>query len=174
MSTEQLKSEKQDILVGSSKINIESNKFNRVKYFEENMQFNKAYLFYLKNNNVSDLDKKILNKYIENYKNYRNDWTNPINRKNINKPLSIDIETASICDLACPHCSREYIITPDKVMSEDLYKKIIKETIDMGVPSIKLNWRGEPLLNPKLSKMISYAKENGFGSINKHKCSIFD
>ena len=48
MSTEQLKSEKQDILVGSSKINIESNKFNRVKYFEENMQFNKAYLFYLK------------------------------------------------------------------------------------------------------------------------------
>ena len=58
MSTEQLKSEKQDILVGSSKINIESNKFNRVKYFEENMQFNKAYLFYLKNNNVSDLDKK--------------------------------------------------------------------------------------------------------------------
>ena len=46
-------------------------------------------------------------------------------------------------------------------MSEDLYKKIIKETIDMGVPSIKLNWRGEPLLNPKLSKMISYAKENG-------------
>ena len=65
MSTEQLKSEKQDILVGSSKINIESNKFNRVKYFEENMQFNKAYLFYLKNNNVSDLDKKILNKYIE-------------------------------------------------------------------------------------------------------------
>ncbi len=161
MSTEQLKSEKQDILVGSSKINVEGNKFNRVKYFEENMQFNKAYLFYLKNNNISDLDKKILNKYIDNYKNYRNDWINPINRKNINKPLSIDIETASICDLACPHCSREYIVTPDKVMSEDLYKKIIKETIDMGVPSIKLNWRGEPLLNPKLSKMISYAKENG-------------
>ena len=46
-------------------------------------------------------------------------------------------------------------------MSEDLYKKIIMETIVMGVPSIKLNWRGEPLLNPKMSKMISYAKEKG-------------
>ena len=161
MSTEQLKTEKQDILVGSSKINTSGKKFNRLKYFEENMQFNKAYLFYLKENNINDIDKKILNKYINSYKNYRNDWTNPIARKNISKPLSIDIETASICDLACPHCSREYIITPDKVMSEDLYKKIIQETVDMGVPSIKLNWRGEPLLNPKLSKMISYAKEKG-------------
>ena len=161
MSTEQLKTEKQDILVGSSKINTSGKKFNRLKYFEENMQFNKAYLFYLKENNINDIDKKILNKYINSYKNYRNDWTNPIARKNISKPLSIDIETASICDLACPHCSREYIITPDKVMSEDLYKRIIQETVDMGVPSIKLNWRGEPLLNPKLSKMISYAKEKG-------------
>ena len=132
MSTEQLKSEKQDILVGSSKINIGVTSLTGVKYFEENMQFNKAYLFYLKNNNVSDLDKKILNKYIENYKNYRNDWTNPINRKNINKPLSIDIETASICDLACPHCSREYIITPDKVMSEDLIKKLLKKLLKWG------------------------------------------
>ena len=161
MSTEQLKTEKQDILVGSSKINTSGKKFNRLKYFEENMQFNKAYLFYLKENNINDIDNKILKKYINNYKNYRNDWTNPITRKNISKPLSIDIETASICDLACPHCSREYIITPDKVMSEDLYKRIIQETVDMGVPSIKLNWRGEPLLNPKLSKMISYAKEKG-------------
>ncbi len=161
MSIEKLNTEKQDILVGSSKINLEGKKFDRIKYFEKNMQFNKAYLYYLEKNNINDLDKKVLNEYIENYKNYRKDWNNPIERKNINKPLSVDIETASICDLACPHCSREYIITPDKVMSVDLYKKIIMETIVMGVPSIKLNWRGEPLLNPKMSKMISYAKEKG-------------
>ena len=161
MSSEQLKTEKQDILVGSSKINLEGKNFNRIEYYENNMQFNKAYLTYLEKNNINDLDKKILKQFIENYKNYRNEWINPISRKNINKPLSIDIETASICDLACPHCSREYIITPDKVMSEDLYKKIIEETVNMNVPSIKLNWRGEPLLNPKLSKMISYAKEKG-------------
>ena len=161
MSTEKLKTEKQDILVGSSKINLEGKKFDRIEYYEKNMQHNKAYQFYLEKNNITDSNKEILNKFIKNYKEYRNDWNNPIVRKNSNKPLSIDIETASICDLACPHCSREYIITPDKVMSEDLYKKIIKETVNMGVPSIKLNWRGEPLLNPKMSKMISYAKEKG-------------
>ena len=96
MSTEKLKTEKQDILVGSSKINLEGKKFDRIKYFEKNMQFNKAYLYYLEKNKINDLDKKILNQYIENYKNYRKDWNNPIERKNINKPLSVDIETASI------------------------------------------------------------------------------
>ena len=67
---------------------------------------------------------------------------------NIN-PLCVDIETASICDLACPHCYREYLITPDKIMDEKLYKKIIDQISDLGIPSIKLNWRGEPLLNQK-------------------------
>ena len=31
----------------------------------------------------------------------------------------------------------------------------------MNIPSIKLNWRGEPLLNPHLSEIISYAKSSG-------------
>ena len=79
----------------------------------------------------------------------------------VHDPLSIDIETASVCDLACPHCSREYIITPDKIMDFDLYEKIIKEISKQNVPSIKLNWRGEPLLNPKIHELVDYAKQNG-------------
>ena len=126
MSNEQLKTEKQDILVGSSKINSEGKKFDRIEYYVNNMKFNKAYQLYLEKNKTKDLDRKILNKFIEEYTNYRNDWTNPLQRKNSSKPLSVDIETASICDLACPHCSREYIITPDKVMDEKLYTSIIQ------------------------------------------------
>ena len=34
----------------------------------------------------------------------------------------------------------------------------LDEISEMGVPSIKLNWRGEPLLHPKLCDFISYAK----------------
>ena len=50
-------------------------------------------------------------------------------RKNIYKldhslsPLCIDLELASICDLACPHCFREYLATPDKIMNIDFAKK---------------------------------------------------
>ena len=46
-------------------------------------------------------------------------------------------------------------------MNFELYKKIIDTAVKWKVPSIKLNWRGEPLLNPKLPKFINYAKTKG-------------
>jgi MoaA/NifB/PqqE/SkfB family radical SAM enzyme len=60
------------------------------------------------------------------------------------RPLCIDIETASVCDLACPHCYRQFIATPDKIMSKDLAFKIIDQASKLNVPSMKFNWRGEP------------------------------
>ena len=84
----------------------------------------------------------------------------------ISGPLCVDIETASICDLACPHCFREYILTPDKIMDFEMYKRIIDEIILLDVPSIKLNWRGEPLLNSKIGEFIKYAKSEGILEIS--------
>ena len=71
------------------------------------------------------------------------------------------IETASVCDLACPHCYRQFIATPDKIMSKDLAFKIIDQASKLDVPSMKFNWRGEPLLNPSLHEIIDYAKKKG-------------
>ena len=76
-------------------------------------------------------------------------------------PLCVDIETAAVCDLACPFCYRQFIATPDKIISEELCYKIIDQAAEMNVPSIKFNWRGEPLLHPKLSNFIKYAKKKG-------------
>ena len=45
-------------------------------------------------------------------------------------------------------------------MSMDLYKNIMQQIKILNIPSIKLNWRGEPLLNPNLIHMIQLAKEN--------------
>ena len=183
---EKIKLEEQEILVGSSRLsNTNRKSFDRVKHMIDNMKYNKSYLH--KTINVKDTQKKVevLNQMKEDYVNYRKNWTeveknySKVNNFNnhlneINAPLSVDIETAAICDLACPHCSREYIITPDKIMNMDLYKKIIKEVSDQNIPSIKLNWRGEPLLNPKISELISYAKENGIleVSINTNAVSL--
>jgi len=166
-----IKSSKQEILVGSSKLaSDQSNYFDRTKYMLDNMHFNKAYLFEISKKNSGD-KKLILEKFKDNFKKYRDNWVNVSKNykeqikfdknSNIHQPLSIDIETASICDLACPHCSREYIVTPDKIMGFDLYKKLINEASLLNVPSVKLNWRGEPLLNPKIHEYIAYAKEKG-------------
>ena len=60
-----------------------------------------------------------------------------------------------------PHCFREYLATPDRIIDINLAKKIIDQAAEIGVYSIKFNWRGEPLLNPKLPELIYYSKKKG-------------
>lgn len=166
-----IKSKKQEILTGSSKLNLKKNNFfDKDEYFLNNMHLNKAYLGYLENNLQGDDNSKILEEFKKKYKDYRKNWpnqpkmfySNGYEKFNTNikfsNPMCVDIEVASICDLGCPHCFREYIVTPDKIMDQNVFYKIIDEISEMGVPSIKLNWRGEPLLHPKLCDFISYAK----------------
>ena len=45
-------------------------------------------------------------------------------------------------------------------MSKELAFKLI-DHIGLNIPSMKFNWRGEPLLNPALSSIIEYAKKRG-------------
>ena len=46
-------------------------------------------------------------------------------------------------------------------MSKELAFKIIDQASQLNVPSMKFNWRGEPLLNPSLPEIIDYAKKKG-------------
>ncbi len=154
---------KQEILVGSSKLNHKNETiFDKKKYMLENMKFNKAFTHNINLNDISENKKKeLLNDFKNKYEEYRYNWVNSLNVKNKPKPLSVDIEIAAICDLACPHCSREFLVTPDKVINFDLYKSIIDQAVKLDVPSVKLIWRGEPLLHPKVKELIQYAKESG-------------
>lgn len=166
--------ENQEIIVGSSVLASKHKNFDRISFAVSHMDENKAYTEFLIQNKIDDNNYKVLNNFKKSFLDYRKNWkTFPDNlyRSNVsdfNKtdfdiqgPLCVDIEVAAICDLACPHCFREYILTPDKLMNFDLYKKIINEIQSLGVPSIKLNWRGEPLLNSKIDEYILYAKQKG-------------
>ena len=154
---------KQDILVGSSKLNHKNKSiFDKKNYMLEHMSLNRAFTHIVDKNGFDDVKKKdLLNDYRKKYEEYRHNWTNSLNVKNKSKPLSVDIEIAAICDLACPHCHREFLVTPDKVINFDLYKSIIDQAVKLDVPSVKLIWRGEPLLHPKVKELIQYAKESG-------------
>tara|TARA_B100001027_G_scaffold215964_1_gene191089 strand:+ start:4522 stop:5856 length:1335 start_codon:yes stop_codon:yes gene_type:complete len=155
---------KQDILVGSSILSKSNNsKFNKIKFMIDNMEDNLAFKEYIKLNKVNEKNEynNILNKFKNRYINYRNSWVKVLDNKDRNYPLSVDIEIAAICDLACPHCHREYLVTPDKIINEELYKNIVDQAVKIGVPSLKLIWRGEPLLHPKLKDLITYAKKSG-------------
>ena len=145
--------ENQEIISGSSRLVSNNKKFDRIHFAIDHMDQNLAYKNYLKKNNFKDEDNSILKKFKDSFMDYRKNW-NEIPKKNydldINDynestfellgPLCVDIEIASICDLACPHCFREYILTPDKIMNFDLYKKIIDQIHNLNVPSIT-NWQ---------------------------------
>ena len=47
-------------------------------------------------------------------------------------------------------------------MKKELAYKLIDQAADLNIPSMKFNWRGEPLLNPKLPEIIDYAKKGYF------------
>tara|TARA_Y100001970_G_scaffold288366_1_gene415445 strand:+ start:6018 stop:7379 length:1362 start_codon:yes stop_codon:yes gene_type:complete len=144
----------------------------RVAWMLKNMKRNKTYKYFSKGKSSNEKEL-LLENLKKNYTNYRNEWRgNPkfaiqkkltgIKFKESNlMPLCIDLEVASVCDLACPHCFRQFISTPDKIMKKDLAFKLIKQAAKMNVPSMKFNWRGEPLLNPHLPEIIDFAKRNG-------------
>ena len=159
----------------SRKYAIESRKdseADRLKFMITNMATNKAYLYAI-NKSEDDNSEQILKNFRERFTWYRKGWRSipkeAIKKgwfgekfsKNVYPPLCIDLELAAVCDLACPHCYRQYIATPDKIMDMKLALKLIDQAADLGVPSMKFNWRGEPLLNPQIPDIIDYAKQKG-------------
>jgi len=146
--------------------------FDPLAYTVENMHANKAFHYACSQSPDKDQDL-ILEELKERYKDYRRKWTKqPIDcaHQDIDDsklielgiiPLCLDLEVASICDLACPFCYREFIATPDKVIADPLAEKLIAEAGELKIPSIKFNWRGEPLLYPRIAKLIDLAKQNG-------------
>lgn len=144
----------------------------RVRYAIEHMRANKAYR-YAAERAGGDPEGRFLEECIERYRRYRTGWRANPQRAIAGKlhheafrdaglvPLCVDIETAAVCDLACSFCYRQWIATPDKLMRQELYEQLIDQCAELGVPSVKLNWRGEPMLHPKLPQLVEYAKRAG-------------
>ena len=75
-------------------------------------------------------------------------------------PIHLDIEATNRCNLKCVYCDKLEYLSPDQMgdMDFDMFKRIVDEGSDYGLCSIKLSYRGEPLLHPQLPQMVAYAK----------------
>jgi radical SAM protein with 4Fe4S-binding SPASM domain len=81
-------------------------------------------------------------------------------------PSHLDIETASACQMRCPMCYTTYMDESLKgIMKYELYTKLVDEAASLGIYSIKLSWRGEPLLNKNIVQMVKYAKAKGIKEV---------
>jgi MoaA/NifB/PqqE/SkfB family radical SAM enzyme len=74
-------------------------------------------------------------------------------------PYSIFIDPSSACNFKCKFCMNHKITRP-QIMDYPLYQKIIDDLQEFENPVkvIRLYGFGEPLLNPKFTDMVRYAK----------------
>ncbi|MDR0273330.1 MAG: radical SAM protein [Clostridiales bacterium] len=116
-----------------------------------------------------------ISKYEENiaspsYKEYRKKWLEYPKKQILGKgPIHIDIDPTNFCNLRCKMCPITVIKKEKKekthIMDFDLYKKIIDEAADLGVPSVKFGILTESLVHPKIVEMVEYANAKNFEDI---------
>jgi len=103
----------------------------------------------------------------EAYWEYRRMWEEYPRRMEVPPfPLCLDIETTNVCNLDCIMCARTVHIArgdygPIGLMDFDLFRSLIDQGAEYDLPSIKMNYLGEPLAHPDLAKQIRYAKQAG-------------
>ncbi len=80
-------------------------------------------------------------------------------------PPIVFIEITNRCNLDCVMCDRSSMKRKSEFMELDLFKKIIDNAARIGVPDLKLNRFGEPLMHPNLLEMVRYAKAKNFAKV---------
>jgi radical SAM protein with 4Fe4S-binding SPASM domain len=98
----------------------------------------------------------------ERFAEYRRRWAEYPQKQIVGDfPLHLDAESTNACNLKCTMCSRNFMKEKIGFMEWGLFKKIVDEGAEHGLPSIKFNFRGEPLMHPRLAEMVKYAKDSG-------------
>ena len=107
----------------------------------------------------------------EDYQENRRQWTEfPGQQYVADYPLHVDIELSSLCNLRCPMC---YTIRKEfkkkvnaRLMDYDLFTKVVDECTEGGVYSIRLSFRGESFLHPRIVDCVRYAKQKGIKEVS--------
>lgn len=76
-------------------------------------------------------------------------------------PVDVSLELSSSCDMKCEYCYHsDQANLPFKkgLMNKDLAKRVILESAELGVHSLKFNFRGEGTINPHYREITEFAK----------------
>lgn len=82
-------------------------------------------------------------------------------------PFAIAIETSNNCNSSCVMCPRRDMKRSLGNMSLHMFRKILDELYENQVVLRKMffHWMGEPLMNPHIAEIISYAAERNIAEI---------
>lgn len=82
-------------------------------------------------------------------------------------PVDVSLELSSFCTNTCGYCyhaDQKKLPFQRGKMSRELAFKVIREAADMGVNSLKFNFRGESTMNPHFEEITAYAKSLARGA----------
>ncbi|MEW6263516.1 MAG: radical SAM protein [Thermodesulfobacteriota bacterium] len=111
---------------------------------------------------------EVMNKHFgERFRRYRDDWNQTSKfafRPDF--PLSLDLEINTGCNLKCVMCvlgsEKSYRSpAPAARMDLSLYRNLMAQARQWGLPAMTFGYLSEPLLNPDLVRLISLAREAG-------------
>ncbi|HWX25763.1 MAG TPA: radical SAM protein, partial [Vicinamibacteria bacterium] len=121
----------------------------------------------------------------ERYEAYRREWDRRETAMDpSDHPVHVDLESVAVCDLRCGSSEEDpqgfcQIWTHEHIRTQGfdshtyqrgymdpvLYGRLIQQCADLGVSSIKLNYRGEPSLHPRIVSFVREAAALGFPDI---------
>lgn len=81
--------------------------------------------------------------------------------------MDISLELSSLCNMACTYCyhgDKKNLPFKQATMPWETIQKIITQAHELGVNSLKFNWRGESTLNPHFAAATNMAKKLANGS----------
>ena len=71
-------------------------------------------------------------------------------------PLVVELDTTEVCNLACPGCISEDLVSNHTSFSAERLLELGKEFYEIGVKAVILIGGGEPLAHPQAGKLIDY------------------
>jgi radical SAM protein with 4Fe4S-binding SPASM domain len=77
------------------------------------------------------------------------------------RPLGIAIEITNACNLRCTMCNLVKMKRPGKMMTMEVFLKVVDRCVQAKIESVRLHTYGETLLHPRLPEMIRAASQRG-------------
>lgn len=84
-------------------------------------------------------------------------------------PVDVSLELSSDCNMRCGYCyhaaeNKDHLPFTKGIMKWETAQRIIDQAAELGVNSLKMNWKGESTINPHFERITAYAKGLAKGS----------
>jgi uncharacterized Fe-S cluster-containing radical SAM superfamily protein len=76
-------------------------------------------------------------------------------------PKRIIVEPTNACNLGCAYCGNKDMVRPKKFLDVDLYRQLLDQMVELGIPRITLHTIGEPTLHPRIGELVKMATDRG-------------